>query len=314
MKGAIYEPLVVATVAGGGHVYPWLAQSWKWSNGNKTLTLQIAAERQVVGRQAADRRRRRLQPHGRQAGQGDGHHRPLPRRHEHRLDQARRAERRRDHAEDAGLAVHRRQPEPAVRRAEAHLVEGREARRRSRTRTRSARARSPRSRGSRRRTSCSTRTRRYWKAGSPKVPCLEYIEATSNDAALLADPERQGRLDAQLRAERRDRRTIAKDPAHYHAFYATTAYPLSLMFDTTQYPYSLVPFRQAVSMAINRDDVSKLGEYGYAPPTDAIGLSGSSRVGHRSGDQGRGQAPRDLQPGAPRSCSRTTASRTTATS
>ena len=25
MKGAIYEPLVIATVAGGGHVYPWLA-------------------------------------------------------------------------------------------------------------------------------------------------------------------------------------------------------------------------------------------------------------------------------------------------
>ena len=42
MKGAIYEPLVIATVAGGGHVYPWLATSWKWSNGNKTLTLQIA--------------------------------------------------------------------------------------------------------------------------------------------------------------------------------------------------------------------------------------------------------------------------------
>jgi peptide/nickel transport system substrate-binding protein len=35
-----------------------------------------------------------------------------------------------------------------------------------------------------------------------------------------------------------------------------------------------VPFRQAVSMSINRDDVSKLGEYGYAPPTDAIGLGG----------------------------------------
>ena len=33
----------------------------------------------------------------------------------------------------------------------------------------------------------------------------------------------------------------AKDPAHYHAFYATTAYPVSLMFDTSQYPFSLVP-------------------------------------------------------------------------
>jgi len=45
------------------------------------------------------------------------------------------------------------------------------------------------------------------------------------------------------------------------------------MFDDTQYPYSLPAFRQALSMAINRSDVSKLGEYGYAPPTDAIGIS-----------------------------------------
>ena len=85
------------------------------------------AQRQVVGRQAADRRRCRLQPHGRQAGQGHGHHRPLPRRDEHRLDQAAGDECGRDHAEDARLAVHRRQPEPAVRRAEAHLVEAGQA-------------------------------------------------------------------------------------------------------------------------------------------------------------------------------------------
>ena len=40
------------------------------------------------------------------------------------------------------------------------------------------------------------------------------------------------------------------------------------------YPYSLVPFRKALSHAIDRSDVSKLGEYGYAPPTDALGLNG----------------------------------------
>ena len=42
VKGAFYEPLIVTTAAGGGHQYPWLARSWKWSNGNKTLSLQIA--------------------------------------------------------------------------------------------------------------------------------------------------------------------------------------------------------------------------------------------------------------------------------
>ena len=113
----------------------------------------------------------------------------------------------------------------------------------------------------------------YWKAGAPKVPCLEYIETTSNDAALLLI--QSGKVDwTHNFVPNVESVYSAKDPAHYHSFYATTAYPISLMFDTTQYPYSLVPFRHAVSMAINRDDVSKLGEYGYAPPTDAIGLGG----------------------------------------
>ena len=67
---------------------------------------------------------------------------------------------------------------------------------------------------------------------------------------------------------------IAKDTKHYHAFYATTAYPISLVLDTTKYPYSIPAFRKALSLAINRSDVSKLGEYGYAPPTDALGLNG----------------------------------------
>src|SRR5207249_6173310 len=66
----------------------------------------------------------------------------------------------------------------------------------------------------------------------------------------------------------------AKDKAHFHAFYATTAYPVSLGFDNNVYPYSIAAFRHALSMAIDRKTVSKLGEYGYAPPTDAIGLNG----------------------------------------
>ena len=41
MKGAIYEPLTISVVAKGGHVYPWLAKSWTWSRDKKTLNLQI---------------------------------------------------------------------------------------------------------------------------------------------------------------------------------------------------------------------------------------------------------------------------------
>src|SRR3954469_3999509 len=40
-QGAFYEPLI-ATSAGAVHTVPWLARSRKWTNANKTLTLQIA--------------------------------------------------------------------------------------------------------------------------------------------------------------------------------------------------------------------------------------------------------------------------------
>jgi peptide/nickel transport system substrate-binding protein len=99
------------------------------------------------------------------------------------------------------------------------------------------------------------------------------VQAASNDAALaLID---SGQVDWTHNFVPNVAKAYeAKDPAHFHAFYATTAYPTSLLFDDTQYPFSLAPFRKALSMAIDRHTVSTLGEYGYAPPTDALGLSG----------------------------------------
>jgi len=113
----------------------------------------------------------------------------------------------------------------------------------------------------------------YWQKGKPRVPCVEYIQATSNDAALLQIVSGQADWTHNF-VPNVEKAYIAKDRKHFHAFYDTAAYPISLFFDDTQYPYSLIPFRQAVSMAIDRSKVSKLGEYGYAPATDAFGLSG----------------------------------------
>jgi peptide/nickel transport system substrate-binding protein len=113
----------------------------------------------------------------------------------------------------------------------------------------------------------------YWQKGRPKVPCLEYVQAASNDAALALI--QSGQVDwTHNFVPNVDKAYVAKDRKHFHAFYATTAYPVSLILDTTKYPYSITAFRKALSLAIDRKTVSKLGEYGYAPPTDAIGLSG----------------------------------------
>jgi peptide/nickel transport system substrate-binding protein len=114
---------------------------------------------------------------------------------------------------------------------------------------------------------------RYWKKGAPKIACLEYVQASSNDAALALI--QSGQVDwTHNFVPNVEQAYVAKDRKHFHAFYAKTAYPVSLILDTTDYPYSLASFRKAVSQAIDRKTVSRLGEYGYAPPTDAIGLNG----------------------------------------
>src|SRR5215470_9472411 len=113
----------------------------------------------------------------------------------------------------------------------------------------------------------------YWKKGAPRIACLEYVQAASNDAALALI--QSGQVDwTHNFVPNVDKAYESKDKAHFHSFYATTAYPQSLMFDDTQYPYSLFAFRKAVRQAIDRRTVWKLGEYGYETPADAVGLSG----------------------------------------
>jgi peptide/nickel transport system substrate-binding protein len=65
---------------------------------------------------------------------------------------------------------------------------------------------------------------------------------------------------------------INHDRTHNHAFLSNQTVPLALFFNDQQYPYSLPVFRKAVSLAINRKQVWKVGESGNEPPADAVGL------------------------------------------
>jgi peptide/nickel transport system substrate-binding protein len=272
MKGAIYEPLVVATVAGGGHIYPWLAQSWKWSNGNKTLTLQIVQNAKWSDGKpltAAD------VVYSLTAGKQDatmdiiGLTRPGT-----NIVSVKRAG-------PNGVAITLKTPDSQFIAANLNLQFVVPQHVWSKVK-KVATFTNPNPVGSGPFDQIGRLTNQdivfnknptYWLTGAPKIPCLEYLETASNDAALLAI--QSGQVDWTHNFVPNVASAYeAKDPAHFHAFYATTAYPVSLMFDDTAYPFSLVPLRQAISMAINRNDVSKLGEYGYAPPTDAIGLNG----------------------------------------
>jgi peptide/nickel transport system substrate-binding protein len=271
VRGAFYEPLIISSVAGGGHTYPWLAQSWKWSNGNKTLTLNL-----VKNAKWSD---------GQRLTSADVVYSLTAGKQDKTMDMVGFA------SPDTNIvSVKASGPYKVVIRLKTIDSQFIAANLNLQfvvpkhiwakvsdpaTFTNS----DPVGSGPFNRVGRFTaqdfvfnKNPTYWKAGAPKIPCLEYTQASSNDAALLAI--QSGQVDwTHNFVPNVAQAYSAKDPQHYHSFYATTAYPHSLVFDTTQYPYSIVAFRKALSLAINRNDVSKLGEYGYAPPTDALGIN-----------------------------------------
>jgi peptide/nickel transport system substrate-binding protein len=272
MKGAIYEPLLVASVAGGGHLYPWLATSWKWSNANKTLTLQIVKNAtwsdgkpltaaDVVYSLTAGKQDKTMDIIG------------LTRTGTNIASVKR--------SGPNGVAINLKTPDSQFIAANLNLQFVVPQHIWSKVKN-VATFTNPNPVGSGPFNQIGRLTNQdivfnknpnYWLASASKLPCLEYQETASNDSALLAI--QSGKVDwTHNFVPNVESAYEAKDPAHYHAFYSTTAYPISLTFDDTAYPFSLVALRQAISMSINRSDVSKLGEYGYAPPTDAIGLNG----------------------------------------
>ncbi|MDX6369958.1 MAG: peptide/nickel transport system substrate-binding protein [Gaiellaceae bacterium] len=270
VKGAIYEGLTVSP-EGGKPTLPWLARSWKWSNGNKTLTLQIAkgvkwsdgqplTVKDVVYSLVAGKQDKTMDILG--ITRPDTNVASI-----------------RSHGSAVSITLKTPDSQFIASTLNGVIIVPQHIWSKvtdAATFTNSAPVGSgPFTRITRFTTQdyVLTKNPHYWQAGKPLIGCLEYVQAASNDAALALI--QSGQVDwSHNFVPNVDKAYTNKDKAHFHAFYATTAYPVSLVFDNTQYPYSLVAFRHALSMAIDRTTVSKLGEYGYAPPTDAIGLNG----------------------------------------
>jgi peptide/nickel transport system substrate-binding protein len=110
----------------------------------------------------------------------------------------------------------------------------------------------------------------YWQAGKPAAPCLERVAAATNDSALLMMVSGDVDWTHNFVPDVQDVYS-KKDPAHFHYFYGSKT-PVGILFDDTKYPYSLPAFRRAISLALDRQRVYKVGEYGYEPPADALGI------------------------------------------
>jgi peptide/nickel transport system substrate-binding protein len=271
VQGALYEPLII-TAEGGLKPVPWLARSWKWSNGNRTITLNLArgvrwsdgkrlTSTDVVYSLTAGRQDKLMDRVG-LVGAGNNIASVRARGAYKVLITLRTPD-----SQFISSTLNRQFVVPKHVWSKVGDV---------------ANFTNAKPVGSgpfdvvKRFTSQDYvlgKNPHYWQKGKPKISCLEYVQASSNDAALALI--QSGQVDwTHNFVPNVEKAYVAKDPKHYHAFYATAAYPISLVLDTTHYPYSLPAFRKALSLAIDRKTVSKLGEYGYAPPTDAIGLNG----------------------------------------
>jgi len=271
VKGAVYEPLVVSP-EGGKPAVPWLARSWKWSNGNKTLTLNLAkGVKWSDGKALTSTDVAYSLTAGKQSKTMDlvGFARP-----DTNIVAVRTAG-----SSTVVIALKTPDSQFIASTLNAAIVVPRHVWSKVKDPATFTNADPVGSGPFTRITRFTTqdfvlsKNPRYWQQGKPLIGCLEYVQAASNDAALALS--QSGQVDWTHNFVPNVAKAYeSKDKAHFHSFYATTAYPVSLVFDNTQYPYSLVALRKAISMSIDRKTVSKLGEYGYAPPTDAIGLNG----------------------------------------
>lgn len=112
----------------------------------------------------------------------------------------------------------------------------------------------------------------YWQKGKPSYAGIRVPALASNDATLAAaikgDLDWTGNLFSNVQKS-----YVAHDPAHFHAYYKNIAYPLGLYFNDQQYPYSLYPLREAITLAIDRSKISRVAEQGNEPPADALGMA-----------------------------------------
>jgi peptide/nickel transport system substrate-binding protein len=271
VRGSVYEGLTVSP-EGGKPTLPWLARSWKWSNGNKTLTMQIAkgvkwsdgqplTVKDVVYSLTAGKQNKVMDILG-------------VTRPETNVASV--------HTKgSSAVTITLKTPDSQFIASTLNAVYIIPQHIWSKVADPATFTNSnPVGSGPFNRITRFTsqdyvlsKNKHYWQAHKPLINCLEYVQASSNDASLAL--AQSGAVDwTHNFVPNVDKAYVAKDPQHFHAFYATTAYPISLVFDNNVYPYSIVAFRHALSLAIDRATVSKLGEYGYAPPTDAIGLNG----------------------------------------
>jgi peptide/nickel transport system substrate-binding protein len=112
----------------------------------------------------------------------------------------------------------------------------------------------------------------YWQPGKPAADGLHVPLFTGNDPANLALAH--GEFDWESTFVPNVQRIyVNPDPVHRHYFLGNIQGANGLYFNDQVYPFRLAGFRKAISYAVDRRKIWLIGEYGYMPPSDAIGIA-----------------------------------------
>jgi peptide/nickel transport system substrate-binding protein len=109
----------------------------------------------------------------------------------------------------------------------------------------------------------------YWQPGEPKISKIEYPAYTSNNTANDDLANGSAQWGAQY-IPSIESFYVSKSPDYHYWFPPTVN--VSLVPNLTNPLLSNVKVRQAISYAIDRSQVSSIGESGYEPPANQTGI------------------------------------------
>jgi peptide/nickel transport system substrate-binding protein len=111
---------------------------------------------------------------------------------------------------------------------------------------------------------------KFWQPGKPEVTELKIPSYNSNTSAELA--LQKGQIDwTNLYIPDIQKTYIALDKQHNHYWFPASDVVM-LYLNLTKYPFNLLPVRQAISYALDRNQLYQVGESGYEPPASPTAL------------------------------------------
>ncbi|MBV9280234.1 MAG: ABC transporter substrate-binding protein [Chloroflexi bacterium] len=110
------------------------------------------------------------------------------------------------------------------------------------------------------------RNPRYWQKGKPYLAGLRYPAYSSNDSAQLALVNGEIQYGGEF-IPQADKVYAAKSPDN-RFWYAPAGPPISVWLNDATAPFNNVHVRRAISLAIDRGTIAQVADYGYQPPAN----------------------------------------------